>query len=104
MKYAVPMVISENNSKEVFGFAEKNSILAKNLYNAALFRIRQVFFGWDKEHRSENEQLVFDEIEKTKAEYKSFSCKKVLKYASLEKMMRATKNLDFFAGLPMQTA
>lgn len=46
MKNTVPMVVSEKSFREVFSFAEDNSALAKNLYNAALFRIRQVFTGW----------------------------------------------------------
>lgn len=45
MKNTVPMVVSEKSFREVFSFAEDNSALAKNLYNAALFRIRQVFTG-----------------------------------------------------------
>lgn len=49
MKKAVPMILSEDNFKQIFAFAEQYSKLAKALYNAALFRIRQVFTGWDKE-------------------------------------------------------
>lgn len=37
MKNTVPMVVSEKSFREVFSFAEDNSALAKNLYNAALF-------------------------------------------------------------------
>ena len=48
MKKAVPMILSEDNFKQIFAFAEQYSKLAKALYNAALFRIRQVFTGWDK--------------------------------------------------------
>ena len=42
MKKAVPMILSEDNFKQIFAFADRNSRLAKLLYNAALFRIRQV--------------------------------------------------------------
>ena len=48
MKKAVPMILSEDNFKQIFAFAEQYSKLAKALYNAALFHIRQVFTGWDK--------------------------------------------------------
>ena len=104
MTSAVPMIISDKNFKQIFGFAETNSALAKNLYNAALFRIRQVLTGWDKAERSDNEKEVFKEIEITKETYKNFSYRKVLKYNALEKILRANKNPDFFSGLPMQTA
>ena len=104
MLNAIPMVISKESFAKIFTFAEDNSALAKNLYNAALFRIRQVFTGWKKEFRTDLEQLVFDEMEQTKAAYKSFRPRHVLSYAALDKIMRATHNTDFFAGLPMQTA
>lgn len=42
MLNAIPMVISKESFEQIFTFAEDNSALAKNLYNAALFRIRQV--------------------------------------------------------------
>ena len=60
MKKAVPMILSEDNFKPIFSFAEHYSKLAKALYNAALFRIRQVFTGWDKkDNRTPLEQSVF---------------------------------------------
>lgn len=46
MKKAVPMILSEDNFKQIFAFADRYSRLAKLLYNAALFRIRQVFTGY----------------------------------------------------------
>lgn len=104
MTSVIQMIISEENFPQIFKFAEKNSALAKNLYNAALFRIRQVFTGWDKTNRTELEQSVFDEIENTKAACKSFSCRKVLSYTSLRKILVANNNPDYYAGLPMQTA
>ena len=104
MLNAIPMVISKESFEQIFTFAEDNSALAKNLYNAALFRIRQVFTGWNKTKRTDLEQLVFDELKQTEAVYKSFKPRHVLSYAALDKIMRATGNPDFFAGLPMQTA
>ena len=65
MLNAIPMVISKESFEQIFTFAEDNSALAKNLYNAALFRIRQVFTGWNKAKRTELEQLVFDELKQT---------------------------------------
>ena len=105
MKKAVPMILSEDNFKPIFSFAEHYSKLAKALYNAALFRIRQVFTGWDKgDNRTPLEQSVFDEIKCAKEAYGNFSCRRVLSYPSLDKILRANSNPDFFAGLPMQTA
>ena len=105
MKKAVPMILSEDNFKQIFAFVEQYSKLAKALYNAALFRIRQVFTGWDKkDNRTPLEQSVFDEIECAKEAYGNFSCRRVLSYPSLDKILRANRNPDFFAGLPMQTA
>ena len=51
MLNAIPMVISKESFEQIFTFAEDNSALSKNLYNAALFRIRQVFTGWNKTKR-----------------------------------------------------
>lgn len=104
MLNAIPMVISKESFEQIFTFAEDNSALSKNLYNAALFRIRQVFTGWNKTKRTDLEQLVFDELKQTETVYKSFKPRHVLSYAALDKIMRATNNPDFFAGLPMQTA
>ncbi len=105
MKKAVPMIVSEENFKEIFAFADQYSQLTKALYNAALFRIRQVFTGWDKGvNCTPLEQSVFDEIQCTKDTYSTFSCRRVLSYPALDKILRANKNPDFFAGLPMQTA
>lgn len=36
MLNAIPMVISKESFEQIFTFAEDNSALAKNLYNAAL--------------------------------------------------------------------
>lgn len=105
MKKAVPMILSEDNFRQIFAFADEYSRLAKALYNAALFRIRQVFTGWDKgEKRTELEQSVFDEIQYMKEKYPKISCRRVLSYRALEKLLRVNENPDFFAGLPMQTA
>ena len=105
MLRAIPMIVSEANFKDIYAFADQYSQLAKALYNAALFRIRQVFTGWDKgENRTPLEQSVFDELQCTQKAYKGFSYRRVLSYPALDKILRATMNPDFFAGLPMQTA
>ena len=77
---------------------------AKLLYNAALFRVRNVFTGYEKEHRTENEIGVFEEIAMLQKAYPTIHVRKVISYYHLEKLMRVTDNPDFFAGLPKQTA
>lgn len=78
--------------------------LAKLLYNAALFRIRQIFTGYDKDSRTDHENEVFDEVKLLQQTYPSIKVRRIISYSHLEKLMRATHNHDFFAGLPMQSA
>ena len=97
-------IISKNNFTEIYQYADTYAVLSKNLYNAALFRVRQIFTGSGKETRTLNEAKVFDEVSLLEHTYPSIHVKKVISYSHLEKMMRVTHNPDFFAGLPMQTA
>ena len=97
-------VLSKNRYPGLFGHLEGSAELSKCLYNAALFRIRQVFTGWDKEDRSENEKAVFCEIAVMKEVYPDIKAGRVLSYRALDAVMRANRNPDFFGGLPMQTA
>ena len=69
MYLADTTVLSKVKYPEIFEQMEKNLRLSKNLYNAALFRIRQVFTGWDKEVRTENEEEVFREVRIMQAAY-----------------------------------
>lgn len=97
MMNSVQMILSEQHFPEIFAFAEKNSALSRNLYNAALFRLRQTFTGWEKESRSKNEQEVFAEIEKTvQATNGKFKPKRILNYNALDRILRANENPDFF--------
>lgn len=98
------IVISENRIPWAYQYAEKNAALAKNLYNAALFRIRQIFTGFDKEDRTENEEEVFSNVKLLEKTYPSIHVKRVIGYSHLEKLMRVEENPDFFSGLPMQTS
>ena len=104
MYLADTTVLSKDKYPEVFEQMEQNLRLSKNLYNAALFRIRQVFTGWDKEERTENEEEAFREVCIMQAAYPKEKVRRVLSYRALEAVMRANGNPDFFAGLPMQTA
>ena len=104
MYLAERIVLTKGIQKEEYELADRSAPLAKLLYNAALFRVRQTFTGWDKEIRTENEKEVFDELALLKKAYPKLNVRRVISYNALEKLMRVTDNPDFFAGLPMQTA
>ena len=104
MYRAEKIVLTEGIHTETFALADRNTRFAKGLYNAALFRLRQSFTGWDKADRTDNEKEVFAELAKLREAYPSLGVRRVLSYGVLEKLMRVTANPDFFAGLPMQTA
>ena len=103
MTYAVTQrILSSENI--IYDYCDDFCRKAKLLYNAALFRVRNTFTGYEKEHRTSNEDKVFDEIAALQSAYPNIHVRKVISYFHLEKMMRVTENPDFFAGLPMQTA
>ena len=104
MYLADTTVLSREKHPYFYDHMERCSLLSKCLYNAALFRIRQVFTGWDKEERTDNEKGVFEEIRVMQAAYPHIKARRVLSYRALDAMMRANENPDFFAGLPMQTS
>ena len=104
MYLADTTVLSKNKNPDVYERMEQDLLLSKNLYNAALCRIRQVFTGWEKEERTQNEEEVFRELRTMQAAYPKVKVGRVLSYRALDAVMRANNNPDFFAGLPMQTA
>ena len=104
MYLADTTVVSRTKYPENCGQMEEWLRLSKNLYNAALFRIRQVFTGWNKEKRTDNEEEVFGEVRVMQAAYPHIKVRRVLSYRALDAIMRANGNPDFFAGLPMQTS
>ena len=66
-----------------YRYCEERATLAWHLYNAALFRIRQIFTGWDKEVRTLNEQGVFTEVSLLEASYPSIHIKNVISNSQL---------------------
>ena len=84
----------------IYDYCDSNAQKAKLLYNAALFRIRQIFTGWGKDSRTDNEKEIFAEVDLLQQTYPSIKVKRVISYCHLEKLMRVTNNPDFFAGLP----
>lgn len=97
-------LISKSRYPELHAYFNGYALLARNLYNAALFRLRQNFTMKGKERLSANEQQVLDEIQLTMKVKKLGKPGRYLSYSFLEKMVRAAGNPDFFAGLPMQSA
>ena len=104
MYLAERIVLTESVHPQEYALAQRNTLLAKQLYNASLFRLRQTFTGWEKEDRTENEKEVFAELQQLREACPSLDIGRVLSYRALEKLMRVTRNPDFFAGLPMQSA
>ena len=104
MKRVDQTVVAKNRHPEIYNLLDQNAVLANNLYNAVLFRIRQVFTGWDKTARTANEAQVFCELEQTEAVYPKLHIRRVLTWTVLDKVLRVTNNPDYFSGLPMQTA
>lgn len=92
--------IHVNTQHEMFSYFDTLAHKAKNLYNASLFMIRNAFTAHDKTNLTSNEKEVLNELALLKGQ-KTYH---VLGYMMLERVMRATKNPDFFADLPMQSA
>lgn len=91
---SVQMFVSEQSHPDLFAYLLTNAKLAKNLYNASLFRLRQVFTAQNKETLTENELEIQTE--------QLAVCKKhglepltLLSYNRLELMMREFWNPDF---------
>lgn len=78
--------------------------LSTNLYNASLFRQRQLFTSRNKDTLTPNEQQVIDEINKTVNERGKSFPKTIMSKYFLVDLMTVTNNPDYYAGLPMQTA
>ena len=98
------IVINKYRYPELYAYLDKHSSLACNLYNASLFRIRQIFTGYAKEKRTPNETEIFMDVRRLESAYPSIKVKPFIGYHHLEKLMRVTQNPDFFGGLPMQSA
>lgn len=97
-------VVKQTEHPELFSLFNRYVVLATNLYNAGLFRVRQNFTMHGKEVLHPLEQEVKQEIERTVTGKNLGHPRRSMSYLFLEKLMRVTWNPDFFAGLPMQCA
>lgn len=116
-----------NKTHPLYAYFNELAHLTNNLHNATLFRIKQVLSAMKKDTLTLNEQEVIDEIknalpimnlirekankrrkENGKPESALFQMpteqSSFLSYTFLDAMMKATKNTDYFAPLPRQTA
>ena len=59
------------------------------------FRVRNIFTGYDKEHRTENEVEVFQEVALLQRSYPNMHVRRVISYTHLEKMMRGHRECRF---------
>ena len=111
------MYISRNvivSDKELFNWCDDVAHKANNLYNAALFRVRQCMTSKDKElnELTENELEILDEIEHMNHSLEACGKKiraipnsGVLSYTFLDDLMKYTDNPDYNCSiLPKQSA
>ncbi|MBR0417191.1 MAG: transposase [Firmicutes bacterium] len=97
-------IVDKNKDTELYFALDSFSRLAKNLSNAAIYRLRQNFTSRGKDVLSPNQKEILSEIDLVVTALDRPRPKAVISYPFLEKMMRLTENPDFFSGLPMQTA
>ena len=77
---------------KIYDYCDDLSRKSKLLYNASLFRIRNIFTGYEKEHLTSNEAEVFGEVKLLHESYPDIHIQKVICYKHLEKLMRVTEN------------
>ena len=71
----------------IYSYCDDFCRKAKLLYNAALFRIRNIFTGYEKEHRTDNEEDIFCEVHALQDVHPQIHVRKVISYNHLEKLM-----------------
>ena len=103
MYYTVPIIVSKASNKALFDYFKTNALLAKNLKNAVLYRLRQSYTAMYKETLSDNEKEVLDEMELVRSRGYKIG-KRLSSYYEMDRIFRETHNPDYFSGLPMQSA
>ena len=101
--YIVPIIISKSSNKELYTYFKTNSLLAKNLKNAVLYRLRQSYTAMNKNTLTDNEKEVLDEMEFVRSRGYKIG-KRLSSYYEIDRIFRETHNPDYFSGLPMQSA
>ncbi len=105
MHRVVKISVSKYRYPEIWEYADGIAHLAKNLHNAALFRMRQNYTALDYDTHTRNQRMVYEEMMLVMERYLKHHAGSVMSYAFLDRLMRVTCNPDYFAeGLPRQTA
>ena len=92
-------MVNKTSYRELYQKLEKDCALAKPLYNAALFRLRNHYTARGKTMLTVNERQVENELATAGVVAKSS-----ISRFRMDKVMRVNHIPDFFAGLPMQSA
>ena len=105
--YKTVCIILKNKDVELKNYCSSQCKKAKLLKNAVTYRLRQLFFAWQKNYisLSEHEKEVLDEFYTTYNKFPSISKDHMFPtYNQFERMLRNTKNPDFFNGLPAHSS
>ena len=96
--------ISRNRYPALFDYCAAITGKSKNLRNAVLFRVRQHFTSCGRDTLQQLQKEVRDEIVRTCEKTGWKMPGRVIPYFFMERLLRITKNPDYFSGLPMQSA
>lgn len=105
--YKTVCIVLKDKDVELRDYCSIQCKNAKLLKNAVTFRLRQLFFAWQKEYicLSEHEKEVLDEFYTTYDKYTPISKKHMFpSYNQFERMLRNTENPDFFNELPAHSS
>lgn len=105
--YKTVCIILKNKDIELRKYCSSQCKKAKLLKNAITYRLRQLFFVWQKDYidLSEHEIEVLDEFCTTYDKYSSIGKDHMFPtYNQFERMFRNTSNPDFFNGLPAHSS
>ena len=78
----------------IYSYCDDFCRKAKLLYNAALFRIRNIFTGYEKEHRTDNEEDIFCEVHALQDVHPQIHVRKVISYNHLEKLKMCIRDSE----------
>lgn len=104
MYYVTKYHVTENKCPDLFDYCSFMAAKSKLLRNAALFRVRQWFTAQNTDHLHPLQKEVIDEVILTCEKSGKKKPGRIMSYEFLEKLMRFTRNTDYFCGLPSQTA
>ena len=105
--YKTVCIILKNKDVELKGYCSSQCKKAKLLKNAVTYRLRQLFFAWQKDYidLSKHEKEVLNEFMTTYDKYSSIGKEHMFPtYNQFERMLRNTNNPDFFNGLPAHSS